>query len=363
MNVALIAEADYMRELVASGHIRDRVCCEIPLEFPVDLGKLFGELVAHSVQAIHFIAREMTPEHVQLLKRLKRWRDVGIIVTSEEHFKSPLIRSWIGPATTIESVFDAEYSLAGLGELGSMLTKRDLDEDFYDERYFYQGGFRYAAADGTYENTGYCGRSWDGGYGMLVKGVRAMDVIGSVIDVGCDCGGWVDYLVRQGFEAYGVDYSAWALDHPIGAAEGRIKLCDLARADEVPLAGKHSLVTAFDFWEHIYLADIPRVVENLRRFAIDVHCRFLFQVPSCDAPNPCAPYTLTRGELPGLKDEAQVFNYGKGHVTMLHAGDWDRQFRSNGLIPDPESKAAFVEGSPIFGACPNWLPENIYVYR
>ncbi len=330
------------------------------LAFPLDRPPLFRHLTQYNAQVVHVIAPALTEEVADLLKKLKRWRGVGIVLTTDQSETHPLISSWLS-ATAPEEDRQAAYLRAGLGELAELADVTEIGPDFYGEKYLYQGGHVWTGPDGNRWKAGYEGRSWDGGYGMILKGIRVMlpNGIGTVLDLGTDVGGWVDFLVRQGVDAYGVDYSPWAIEHPVGEAVGRIFLENLTKA-QVPMAA--NLITAFDFWEHIYAEDISQCLANCRK--PDGERVYLFQIPTWRAPNPCYAYMLTRGEKPDFKREDQWFNMAKGHVTMLSSDVWEGWFQEHGLTADPDAKARFVEGAAaLFRACPNWLPENIHVYR
>jgi len=352
MNVIILSDPDFA--LTGPPHYP-----RFPLIFPVDRPKLFTELSRLNVQIVHVVLPELHDEAARLLNNLRCF-GVAIVLTTAVPESNPLVQERI-PLTATTAEGEAAYLRAGLGELMELTELTEIGPEFYGERYLEQGGYRWRGPDSTIWKTGYEGRSWDGGYGMILKGIEAM--FGrkpqSALDLGTDRGGLVDFLMRHGIEAWGVDYSPWAIEHPIGEAVGRIFLEDLTKAPP-PMGAE--LVIAFDFWEHIYEADLQACAQHVRA-VVQAGTRFLFQTPSCAAPNPCRPYTLIRGHLPGLTDEMQILNYGKGHLMMQTAEWWAAKLTDCNFIRDPETERKFHEASPIFRHCPNWLKENVTVWR
>ena len=72
---------------------------------------------------------------------------------------------------------------------------------------------------------------------------------GPVLDIGC-AKGYLVYVLRQrGFEAYGVDWSQYALDHAYPDARPFLQRASAAR---LPFPDKHfAVVTTFDVLEHL----------------------------------------------------------------------------------------------------------------
>lgn len=326
-----------------------------------DNGKVFVALADHKAQVVHFCIRNVTPEAEQLMKRVRRWKQVGIVITTEGKFPDHLADRNLTTCTTEEDCLDA-YEYAGLGQLRPLLELTEIKPSFYDQRYFYGGGHSYLGDDGSLHYTGYLGRQWDGGYAMIWDALE--DALGlkkpyRVMDLGCDCGGMVDYLVRRGVNAYGVDYSSWAIEHPIGEAKDRIKVLDMTD-DRIGFPpGDFDVVFGSDIWEHIYHDDLRTALRFVQLFGND-RCRYVFQVPSCLAPNPCRSYILNPGQPP-LAEASMVVNYAKGHVTMQEPGWWAEQFLRAGFWLCPSVKEEFIAQCKIFQACPNWLPENVYI--
>jgi SAM-dependent methyltransferase len=95
---------------------------------------------------------------------------------------------------------------------------------------------------------------------------------GPVLDVGCAKGYLVYVLRLRGVEAYGLDWSQYALDHAYPDARPYLQRADATR---LPFAGRRfALVTSFDVLEHMD----DRAVKRAFRECARVSDRQLHQV-------------------------------------------------------------------------------------
>lgn len=140
--------------------------------------------------------------------------------------------------------------------------------EYYDERYFKdKQGKAYARPNGNIEHWGYYNPDGESqGCGPIVDAWKKMFQPTKMLDVGTGRGTVVAYAREKGIEAYGFDFSEWAVN------EGRYQRCKrewLKLHDATqpwPYPDKSfDLVTALDFLEHIYIDDLDFVVSELYR--------------------------------------------------------------------------------------------------
>lgn len=86
---------------------------------------------------------------------------------------------------------------------------------------------------------------------------------GTLLDVGCSFGFFVSFMRKQGWDAYGIDVSAYAL----GIAPKHIKkFLRYGSVTDMPFAdNRFGVVFCFDMLEHLYIEEIFKAVKELTR--------------------------------------------------------------------------------------------------
>ena len=153
----------------------------------------------------------------------------------------------------------------------SDIPKNGFTSEWYDEEYFagLKGGKKYRKPNGTIGKWSYFNPSGELKVAELIaKAWKTMFNPRNALDVGSGRGTFVAYMRNAGIEAYGFDFSEWAV------GEGRYKRCKpewLILHDATkpwPWNDRSfDLVTALDFFEHIYIDDLDFVIKEMFRVA------------------------------------------------------------------------------------------------
>lgn len=196
---------------------------------------------------------------------------------------------------------------------------KTFDGKYYDRKYFADPeGKAFCRPDKSVEHWGY--RSPDGEWAGARPIARAWKEVfepHNLLDVGAGRGTFLTYARDAGIEAEGFDFSEWAVSD-----EGRYSRCKsewlrLHDATEPWPYDNDSfdLVTALDFFEHIYSDDISFVISEMYRVA----SRYIFlQIATVDGVREVG-YTLRKGDpIPiGLEGCAVA-----AHVTVQPETFW-----------------------------------------
>jgi len=150
----------------------------------------------------------------------------------------------------------------------------DIPEEFtasyYDEAYFVgsKGGKKFRTANGKIQRWSYFNREGEWlGCKPVVEAWKTMFNPKNALDVGAGRGTFVAYMRDVGIEAYGFDFSKFAIEHPYPRCKKEwLKLHDATKP--WPYKDKSfDLVTALDFYEHIYVEDLDKVISEMFRVA------------------------------------------------------------------------------------------------
>lgn len=147
----------------------------------------------------------------------------------------------------------------------------DFTQNYYDKRYFASGeGKTFRMPDSSTRRWGYMNPTgaW-GGCSPIVKAWKQIfDPLKTMLDAGAGRGPFIAAARQQGVEAWGFDYSEYAV------GEGRVidckpewlKLHDAAQPWPYP-AKSFDLVVVLDMLEHIYEEDLEKVISEVYRVA------------------------------------------------------------------------------------------------
>jgi len=153
----------------------------------------------------------------------------------------------------------------------------DIPEDlfrssYYDSEYFagQKGGKSFMNASGSLHKWSYFNPDGEWlGCKDIVKAWKEMFGPSNLLDVGCGRGQIVAYARDIEIEAEGFDYSEWATSdegrYPRTKSEW-IKCHDATERWPYP-DNSFDLITALDFYEHIYSDDIDFVIDEMYRVA------------------------------------------------------------------------------------------------
>jgi SAM-dependent methyltransferase len=192
---------------------------------------------------------------------------------------------------------------------------------FYDEVYYDGHGKSY------YDGYNIESSPFEQHADVIVRYMRAFDLAGSVLDVGCAKGYLVSILRKRGIEAFGVDWSPYAIPK---ASPDVKRYLFRASAMELPFASKEfALVVTHDVLEHL---DRPSAQAALQECA-RVSRRQLHQVNT--------------GRL-----EEWVYDHDESHVLKLSLSEWQEMVESLSIgetttIREPN------DGSPVPGSAPS----------
>lgn len=228
-----------------------------------------------------------------------------------------------------------------------------FDAEYYnDPGYFHTQMKHYRDKDGNVKVWGYAKGGWDGFRTIIIPAMKSVvPDLGKLVEVGCGCGSFVDHCVRQGIDAYGVDFAKFAVEHPEGQAAGRLKQGDARKLDYPDQS--FDTVVAFDLLEHIYEDDARVVVAELQRI-----CKTWLFVNVCCQPSEEGCYSLKKGQV--VPRDLEVFAVA-GHVNLRSVEWWLKVWERAGLSVDWDKTEKFRKA--VYPAASNWLPHYNYVIR
>jgi SAM-dependent methyltransferase len=195
------------------------------------------------------------------------------------------------------------------------------------------------------------------------------------LDVGCAFGFVVEALLELGLDAWGSDFSTFAISHAPYAARGRLVFGDLGA--KLPFAD-HSfdLVSAFETLEHLPPALVPAALGELYRLTGGY---LVATIPSF-GPNPYGPSGWFNGKVqperlahyqslgdtyPGPIPEADLARDVndrpiEGHLTIASFSWWRARFAEAGFVHCPELEGRLGADIERFGLRGAW---DLYVMR
>ena len=242
----------------------------------------------------------------------------------------------------------------------------DIPEEFtgsyYDKDYFATPeGKKYMGSDGLLHGWSYANETgdWDGAY-HVAKAWKEVFDCKDLLDVGAGRGTFIAYARHHGIDALGFDYSPWAVD------EGRFAKCDekwLIRHDAAEKwpygTDQFELVTALDFYEHIYEEDLTQVVPEMFRVAEKYIFLEIAVTGSGGLQGEGEGYVLKKGEpVPeGLEGMAVA-----GHVTVRNEEYWLNWFEHEDWVRRRDMENHFISLVPA-PVLTNWVQNSILVFE
>jgi SAM-dependent methyltransferase len=214
----------------------------------------------------------------------------------------------------------------------------EFTSEYYDADYFAsQQGKEFRKGDGNKDYWGYKNQyaEW---YGAAPICKAWKEIFGlskcntefglcKALDVGCGRGTFTAYMRDVGIEAWGFDFSGWAVGNPYPRCDkGWIVQWDATDKKGWPYGSlAFDFVVALDFFEHLYADDIEYVISEMYR----VSKRFIFlQIATVGGGSGTSlhekGYILRKGEDISVELEGVAV---AGHVTVQ-----DRQFWIDNLM-------------------------------
>lgn len=237
-----------------------------------------------------------------------------------------------------------------------------FDGSYYDKDYFQTPkGKKFRRADGTIDAWSYANPTGESsGCNQVVGAWKKMFQPKTMLDIGCGRGTLVAYARDVGIEAYGFDFSEWGLSN-----EGRyprckpewVKVHNATNPFPYP-SGSFDLVTALDLLEHIYLPDVPKVIDEIYR----VSKKWVFLQTA----------VAGSGGLQGRDETGYILEKGKpvpmelegcavaGHVTLRKEAWWYDMLERDDWMPRKDMVQYFI-GLVDSGIIHNWLLNSMII--
>jgi len=195
---------------------------------------------------------------------------------------------------------------------------REFTSEWYDEKYFSDPeGKRFVMEDGSVRYWGYRNPTgWWEGCVPIARAWKAIFNPRTLLDVGCGRAQFVLACRKAGMEAYGFDYSEWALTEGLveGCDRGWVRLHDATKPWPYE-DGSMDVVVCLDTLEHIYEEDLEKVIGEMYR----VSSRWIFlEIATVDGVRERG-FILHRGEPIPLETDPRTW---AGHVTVCTEAWW-----------------------------------------
>ena len=234
---------------------------------------------------------------------------------------------------------------------------KEFTEDYYDREYFSDPkGKKFTHPDGSVEHWGYRSAAGDvGGADRIVSAWKTMFKHKNMLIVGCGRGTMVAYAREAGIEAFGFDWSKYAVGD-----EGRFARCkpewlkrhNATKRWPYPDNSFDSIV-ALDLFEHIYLEDLDFVVSEM--FRVSKKWCFL-EIATVDGKKEKG-YILKKGEHIPLVDDGRTW---AGHVTVMTPDEWNDKFDHEDWLNRRDLVNWFFS-LLVPATVPNWLLNTVLV--
>jgi len=235
---------------------------------------------------------------------------------------------------------------------GDSMRIGGFDEDYYDEAYFADPRGKKFNTGKTIETWGYKnpGGDWVGCID-IVNAWKNLFKPKNMLDIGCGRGQFVAYAREAGIEAYGFDFSKWAL------TKGLFYRCkpewvfvqDATKPWKVK--GKFDLCVALDFFEHIYEEDLDFVIDELAKAT----GKYAFLVIATTKEGE-EGYILRKGEPVSFKERRTW----AGHVTVQSPSWWRERLKRSCWRFRDDLVRTFVDHVPKI-IIKNWIENTVIV--
>lgn len=233
-----------------------------------------------------------------------------------------------------------------------MARIKQLTQDYYDKQYF-AGQKTFKMPNGTTRKWGYNNPDAEfTGAQQIVEAWKTIFQPQSLLDFGCGRGTFLTYARDISIEADGFDYSKWAIKHPYPRCKPEwLKIHDATE----PWPYKddsYAVVVGLDVMEHLYLPDLPFVIDEMYRVAE----KYVFlQIATVDGINEHG-YILKKDEPIPFEDPRTW----AGHCTVATETFWYEQLDRSSWMPRRDMVNWFISlvDDQIIS---NWLKNSIII--
>lgn len=204
----------------------------------------------------------------------------------------------------------------------------NFNEQYYDAAYFaIVNGKKFKKADGSEGGWGYSNPSgeWHGIPPIVGVWKEIFNLNGTsnkMLDVGCGRGQFTAYARRAGIDAYGFDYSSWAVGNKYIGCDTTWITCHDATEKWLYEDKSFDLIIVLDVMEHLYNdGDIDKVIDELYRVAGKWVFLQIATVPGGGSGSGIHDgcYVLRKGEIVPIELEGMAV---AGHVTVQTKDFW-----------------------------------------
>ncbi len=231
-----------------------------------------------------------------------------------------------------------------MNQEGGFSLDRFNRPDWYGRDYFStHKGMKYRDASGQIHGWSYDNPSGEmQAADFVTRAWKKMFGAKNLLDVGCGRGTIIAYARMNRMEAYGFDFSDWALGEGLysGCSLDWVKVHDATQP--WPYADAYfDLVTALDFFEHIFIEDLPLVEAELLRVS-KKWCFLLIAVSGSGGLQGQEPegYVIRKGQPVPIELEA---NAVAGHVLVKPKKFWVKRFDALGFNENKEMLHKFSQ--------------------
>jgi ubiquinone/menaquinone biosynthesis C-methylase UbiE len=210
---------------------------------------------------------------------------------------------------------------------------REFTAEYYDEEYFVgrKGGKRFRRPNGSTAQWSYYNSEGEWlGCEHIVKAWKQMFNPKNALDAFCGRGTFIAYMRDFGIEAYGFDFSEFAISNPYPRCRREwLKLHDGTK--RWPYRDKEfDLVVMLDAYEHIYVDDLDFVIGEMYRVARKwVFLQIAVVGGGSGVGRHERGYILKKGEPIPAELEA---NAVAGHVTVQPASFWYKKLDRDNVL-------------------------------
>ncbi len=241
-----------------------------------------------------------------------------------------------------------------------MSLQKTFDKNYYDGNYFaIKDGKKFSRPDGSSGAWSYANPDgeWHG-CKPIVEAWKELFKCRNQLDIGCGRGTFIAYARAIGIEAYGFDFSEWAITHLYPACDSSWVCCKDATKEWGYADNSYDLITVLDLMEHLYTEDIDRVIDQMYRVAR----KYVFlQIATVGGGSGsgihASGYILKKGELVPVELEAMAV---AGHVTVQDREFWIQKLKRDGWIFRDDLVLEFIKKVPI-DVIANWVKNTMIV--
>lgn len=210
---------------------------------------------------------------------------------------------------------------------------------YYPDSYFGKG-IKFTKADGQKDTYYGPSHQWDG-FDFVARAIFHMqpehrDL--ALLDLGCGRGDFVARARKAGFAARGIDLSAEALRGAPREVEAHLLAGDLTNTTVLAFLhrAKYDVVTAWDFWEHIYETDADKLIDAVATLLPQASAMYTV---TCTRGNGEKDFVHPRG---GVVTTVNSWALVSGHVNIRTWNYWVERFARHGLKPRYDLQSRFL---------------------